>query len=70
MIVRYAPEAVEFTSRDEALRFIEMLADGRVVLELQRGPLWTTMRSYRDDLVLPFRRTRMPWPLYRRQPSG
>jgi len=62
VIVRYAPEAVEFTSRDEALRFIEMLADGRVVLELQRGPLWTTMRSYRDDVALPFRRTRMPWP--------
>lgn len=62
VIVRYAPESVEFTSRDEAQQFIEMLGDGRVVLELQRGPLWTTMRSYRDDLALPFRRTRMPWP--------
>jgi hypothetical protein len=62
VIVRYAPESVEFTSRDEAQQFIEMLGDGRVVLELQRGPLWTTMRSYRDDIALPFRRTRMPWP--------
>jgi hypothetical protein len=62
VIVRYAPESVEFTSRDEAQQFIEMLGDGRVVLELQRGPLWTTMRSYRDDGALPFRRTRMPWP--------
>jgi hypothetical protein len=62
VLVRYAPEAVSFTSRGEALRFIEMLGDGRVVLALQRGPLWTTMRSYRDGLALPFRRTRMPWP--------
>src|SRR5579871_2164924 len=62
VIVRYAPESIEFTSRDEAEQFIEMLGDGRVVLELERGPLWTTMRSYRDNLALPFRRTRMPWP--------
>ena len=61
VVVRYPPEHVSFTSRDEALRFIEMLGDGRVELELQRG-LWMTMRSYRDGLALPFRRTRMPWP--------
>ena len=62
VIVRYAPESVEFTSRDEAHEFIEMLGNGRVVLELERGPLWTTMRSYRDGQAIPFRRTRMPWP--------
>ncbi len=62
VIVRYAPESVEFTSRDEAHEFIEMVGNGRVVLELERGPLWTTMRSYRDNLARPFRRTRMPWP--------
>jgi hypothetical protein len=61
VVVRYPPEHISFTSRDEALRFIEMLGDGRIELELQRG-LWTTMRSYRDGLALPFRRTRMPWP--------
>jgi len=64
VVVRYPPEHVSFTSRDEALRFIEMLGNGRVELEIQRG-LWTTMRSYRDGLALPFRRTRMPWPALR-----
>jgi hypothetical protein len=64
VVVRYPPEHVSFTSRDEALRFIEMLGDGRVELELRHG-LWTTMRSYRDGLTLPFRRTRMPWPTLR-----
>ncbi|HET9729445.1 MAG TPA: hypothetical protein VFR41_08505 [Acidimicrobiia bacterium] len=61
VIVRYSPEQIRFTSRDEALRFIEMVRDGRVELEVARGVLWTTIRSYRDGLALPFRRTRMPW---------
>jgi hypothetical protein len=61
---RYAPEEITFTSRDEALRFIEMLGDGRVELEIERW-IWTTMRSYRDGLTVPFRRTRMPWPALR-----
>ena len=63
--VAYLPERVSFTSPDEALRFVEMLCDGRVELEITRGLLWTTMRSYRDGLALPFRRTRMPWPSLR-----
>jgi len=63
--VAYLPERIWFTNPDEALRFIEMLCAGRVELEVVRGPLWTTMRSYRDDLALPFRRTRMPWPALR-----
>jgi hypothetical protein len=62
VVVRYRPEQIAFTSRDEALRFIEMIADGRVELEVARNGLWTTMRSYRDGQTLPFRRTRMPWP--------
>jgi len=62
VVVGYPPEHVEFTSRDEALRFIEMLADGRVELEVTHHLLWTTMRSYRDGETIPFRRTRMPWP--------
>jgi hypothetical protein len=62
--VRYPPEHVTFTSRDEALQFIEMLGDGRVELEIERW-LWTTMRSYRDGQAVPFRRTRMPWPALR-----
>jgi hypothetical protein len=59
--VTYAPEHVSFTSREEALRFVEMLGDGRVQLHVRRGLLWTTMYSYRDGLAQPFRRTRMPW---------
>lgn len=65
VVVRYAPEQVEFTSRDEALQFVEMIADGRVELEVARNGLWTTMRSYRDGQPIPFRRTRMPWPTLR-----
>ena len=63
--VAYLPERVVFTDPDEALRFVEMLCDGRVELEISRGPLWTTMRSYRDGQTIPFRRTRMPWPSLR-----
>ena len=61
VLVRYRPEEIRFTKRDEALQFIEMIADGRVELEVQRSILWTTMRSYRDGQTIPFRRTRMPW---------
>jgi hypothetical protein len=72
--VAYLPERVAFTNPDEALRFVEMLCDGRVELEITRGPLWTTMRSYRDGQAIPFRRTRMPWPTLRprteRRPVG
>ena len=65
VVVRYPPEHVEFTSRDEALQFLEMIADGRVELEVSHHLLWTTMRSYRDGQAIPFRRTRMPWPTLR-----
>lgn len=59
--VVYRPEHVEFTSRKEALHFVEMLGRGRVTLDVHRGLFWTTMRSYRDNLDRPFRRTRIPW---------
>lgn len=62
VIVAYLPERIPFTSQAEALRFVEMVCEGRVELEISRGPLWTTMRSYRDGQPIPFRRTRMPWP--------
>lgn len=61
VVVRYSPEQIVFTSRDEALRFIEMIGDGRVELEVARGLLWATICSYRDGQSIPFRRTRMPW---------
>jgi hypothetical protein len=59
--IRYEPERIRFTRREEALRFVEMLGDGRVELLVQRNPVWTSMRSYRDGLALPFRRTGVPW---------
>jgi len=65
VVVAYLPERVVFSSSDEALRFVEMLCAGRVELEIVHGPLWTTMRSYRDGQNIPFRRTRMPWPTLR-----
>jgi hypothetical protein len=65
VVVAYLPERVIFTSPTEALRFVEMICAGRVELEIARGPLWTTMRSYRDGQAIPFRRTRMPWPSIR-----
>jgi hypothetical protein len=65
VVVMYPPEQVGFTRRDEALRFIEMLGDGRVELVVQRNGLWTTMLSFRDGQSIPFRRTRMPWPTIR-----
>jgi hypothetical protein len=65
VIVQYLPERIPFTSQAEALRFVEMLCAGRVELEIAHGPLWTTMRSYRDRQTIPFRRTRMPWPSIR-----
>jgi hypothetical protein len=65
VVVAYLPERIAFTSQAEALRFVEMLCEGRVELEISRGLLWTTMRSYRDGQPIPFRRTRMPWPSIR-----
>jgi len=74
VIVRYTPEQIVFTSRDEALRFVEMLCDGRVEVGGIRNLLWTTICSYRDGQTVPFRRTRMPWPSLRlgtdRHPVG
>ena len=66
VVVGYPPERVIFANNPEdALRFVEMLCDGRVELEITHGLLWTTMRSYRDGQTIPFRRTRMPWPSFR-----
>jgi hypothetical protein len=64
VVVAYLPERIPFTSQAEALQFVEMVCQGRVELEVSRGPLWTTMRSYRDGQRIPFRRTRMPWPAF------
>ena len=59
--VQYGAERIPFTRRDEALRFVEMLGDGRVELVVERNPVWTSLRSYRDGLALPFRKSSEPW---------
>ena len=59
--ISYGPERIPFSRRDEALRFLEMLGDGRVELVVARSPVWTSLRSYRDGLALPFRKTSEPW---------
>jgi hypothetical protein len=60
--IKYGPEHIPFTRRDEALRFLEMLGEGRVELVVRRTPVWTSLHSYRDGLTLPFRKTAAPWP--------
>lgn len=59
--VSYGPEHIAFTDRDEALQFTEMLLDGRVELVVDHYLVGRTLRSYRDGLAVPFRRTREPW---------
>jgi hypothetical protein len=61
VIVTYFPEHLKFTLPSEALRFIEMLGDGRVTLVVKRRLLWNAIWSYRDDLALPFNKTLEPW---------
>src|SRR5437879_4109497 len=65
VVVIYWHEHVPFTSRDEALQFVEMMGDGRVEVRVKRGIGWATIESYRDGLAQPFRRHRMPWPTLR-----
>ena len=61
VIVTYFPEHLKFTLPSEALRFIEMLGDGRVTLVVKRRLCWNAIWSYRDDLALPFNKTLEPW---------
>jgi hypothetical protein len=65
VIVVFGPERIPFTSRDEALQFVEMLGDGRVELHIHRGLIHTTLRSYRDGQTIPFWRSRTPVPSLR-----
>ena len=61
VIVTYFPEHLKFTLPSEALRFIEMLGDGRVTLVAKRRLFWNALWSYRDDVALPFNKTLEPW---------
>jgi hypothetical protein len=61
VIVTYFPEHLRFTLPSEALRFVEMLGDGRVTLVVKRRLFWNAIWSYRDALPLPFNKTLEPW---------
>jgi hypothetical protein len=61
VVVQYGVEHQHFTDQGEALRFVEMLGDGRVRLVVTRSVLCNRIRSYRDGEDLPFARTLEPW---------
>ena len=62
VIVRYGGEPLHLRPRSFALEFLEALLGGRVDIEVQRGLLWRTTRSYLDGSARPFLVTRMPVP--------
>jgi hypothetical protein len=74
VVVSYGPEPLHLRDRAFALRFVEAILDGRVDIEVQRGVLWRTTRSYLDGSPRPFLVTRMPVPSLRprveRRPVG
>ncbi len=62
VIVRYGGEPLHLRGRAFVLEFLEALLGGRVDIEVQRGLLWRTTRSYLDGSPRPFLVTRMPVP--------
>jgi hypothetical protein len=63
VVVSYGGEPLHLRgARGFALQFIEALLGGRVEIEVQRGLLWRTTRSYLDGSPRPFLVTRMPVP--------
>ena len=62
VIVSYGGEPLHLRSRSFALEFVEAVLRGRVDIEVQRGLLWRTTRSYLDGSARPFLVTRMPVP--------
>ena len=66
VIVSYGGEPLHLRGdRAFALQFVEALLAGRVDIEVHRGPLWRTTRSYLDGSPRPFLVTRMPIPTSR-----
>jgi hypothetical protein len=51
VVVSYGVEHQHFTDTAEALRFVEMLGDGRIRLVVKRSLVWNSIRSYRDGTV-------------------
>ena len=66
VVVSYGGEPLHLRDRAFALQFVEALLAGRVDIEVQRGLLWRTTRSYLDESPRPFLVTRMPIPTARR----
>ena len=63
VVVSYGGEPLHLRGeRGFALQFVEALLAGRVDIEVHRGWLWRTTRSYLDDSPRPFLVTRMPVP--------
>ena len=63
VVVSYGGEPLHLRGeRGFALQFVEALLGGRVDIEVQRGWLWRTTRSYLDGSPRPFLVTRMPVP--------
>jgi hypothetical protein len=62
VVVSYGGEPLHLRDRAFALQFVEALLTGRVDIEVHRGWLWRTTRSYLDESPRPFLVTRMPVP--------
>ena len=65
VVVSYGGEPLHLRDRAFALQFAEAILTGRVDIEVQRGLLWRTTRSYLDGSPRPFLVTRMPVPALR-----
>jgi len=62
VVVSYGGEPLHLRDRAFALQFVEALLAGRVDIEVHRGWLWRTTKSYLDGSPRPFLVTRMPVP--------
>jgi hypothetical protein len=63
VVVSYGGEPLHLRGeRGFALQFIEALLAGRLEIEVHRGWLWRTTKSYIDERTRPFLVTRMPVP--------
>jgi hypothetical protein len=62
VVVSYGGEPLHLRDRGFTLQFVEALLAGRVDIEVHRGLLWRTTRSYLDERPRPFLVTRMPVP--------
>jgi hypothetical protein len=63
VVVSYGGEPLHLRgTREFALEFIGALLAGRLEIEVHRGWLWRTTKSYIDERPRPFLVTRMPVP--------